>query len=225
MDGLGDLPVPQLGGQTPLEAASTPNLNYLASKGEFGMVDPIRPGVIPNTDTGTSLLMGLVPDDAHLLRRGPIEAAGAGFPLQAGQVALRANFATARMDGSELLITDRRAGRAVAGLDRLASEIADIDLGDGVHAQFHPTDQHRAVVVLSGDTLDASITDTDPGDATLPAPIARSVASRPEARLTAEKINRLVRTVRDRLAGHPVNSERVERGLLPANCIITRGAG
>jgi len=225
VDGLGDLPVPGLNGKTPLEAASTPNLNRLAGIGKYGLVDPIGPGVIPNTDTGTSLLMGLDPEDTRLLRRGPIEAAGAGYPLKPGDVALRANFATADSDGTGLQIIDRRAGRASAGLDRLAEEIADMDLGDGVRARFLPTDQHRGVVVLSGDGLDAAITDTDPGDAVLPARVASSVATRPEATLAARKVNDFVSEARRRLVDHPANLERMEAGLLPANCVITRGAG
>lgn len=225
VDGMGDLAVPELGDQTPLEAAFTPNLNDFARRGKFGLIDPINPGVVPNTDTGTSLLMGLDPDDTQLLRRGPIEAAGAGHPLKAGEVALRANFATAELHGTDLKITDRRAGRKTLGLDQLAEDIADVDLGDGVRARFYPTDQHRGVFVLSGETLDASVTDTDPSDGSLPATIARASATRPEASLTAEKVNLLVEIVRERLAEHPVNAERVNAGLLPANCVITRGAG
>lgn len=225
VDGLGDLPVPALDNQTPLEAASTPNLNHFASQGEVGLVDPISPGVIPNTDTGTSLLMGLDPDDAHLLSRGPIEAAGAGFPLKPGEVALRANFATGKPDGTGFLISDRRAGRTTKGLTQLATEISNLDLGDGIRAKFHPTDQHRGVVVLSGDGLDAAVTDTDPGDASLPALLAESRPLSEKAKLTARKVNRFIEVVQEKLAAHAVNVEREKAGLLPANCLITRGAG
>lgn len=225
VDGLGDLPIAELGGRTPLEAAATPNLDYIAARGEFGLVDPIGPGVIPHTDTGTSLLMGLDPGDVNLLRRGPIEAAGAGHPLSNGEVALRANFATCERNGAAVVITDRRAGRTADGMDRLAGDIAQMDLGDGVEARFYPTDQHRGVVVLKGDDLEPSVSDTDPGDASLPAPIVTSRPTRPAADFTAGKVNRFVREAHRRLDGHPVNEERRRAGLLPANCVITRGAG
>lgn len=225
VDGLGDLPVPELNNRTPLEAAETPNLNWIASLGTYGFVDPIDPGVVPNTDTGTSLLMGMDPADAHLLRRGPIEAAGVGVTLTLDDVALRANFATAEQNGAGLRITDRRGGRAAQGLRQLAAEIARVDLGDNVNARFYPTDQHRGVVVLSGEALDAAVTDTDPGDAALPANIAEAKATRPEAARTARKVNLFVKSVHQILEQHPVNAERVAAGLLPANCVITRGAG
>ena len=37
-DGCADLPVPELGGRTPLEAANTPNLDALAARGTRGDV-------------------------------------------------------------------------------------------------------------------------------------------------------------------------------------------
>src|SRR4030042_1430548 len=41
-DGMGDYPIPELGGKTPLEAAATPNLDELARRGELGLV-PLQP--------------------------------------------------------------------------------------------------------------------------------------------------------------------------------------
>ncbi len=225
VDGLGDLPVAELGNRTPLEAAHTPNLDHFAALGGFGLVDPIAPGKKPNTDSGTSFLMGMEAEDAGLLRRGPIEAAGAGRVLRPGEVALRANFATAEVVNDTLRIIDRRAGRDTAGLDRLASEIREMDLGDGVVARFFSTDQHRGVLILSGEGLDAAVSSTDPGDSSLPAALATCRAMHPEAERTADKINRFVKAAHRRLVGHPANAERIRSGLLPANCIITRGAG
>jgi len=37
LDGLGDEPIPDFGGQTPLEAAETPNMDRLASEGICGL--------------------------------------------------------------------------------------------------------------------------------------------------------------------------------------------
>jgi len=59
IDGLGDLPNPELDGKTPLEAAHTPVFDRLAKAGRYGLVDPIIPGEIPNTHSGTGMLMGL----------------------------------------------------------------------------------------------------------------------------------------------------------------------
>ena len=180
-DGLGDLPVEGLGGLTPLEAARTPVMDSLAASGRFGLVDPIAPGVIPDTDSAVALLLGLPPGEVGRLKRGPVEAAGAGCALRKGDIAARANFATVEPRGDRLLVTDRRAGRITEGTADLAAALQDIDLGDDVRAQFRATDQHRGVLVLSGPGLHPSISDTDPGDARAPGDLLESRPLHPAA--------------------------------------------
>ena len=225
IDGLGDLPLIELGDKTPLEAAHTPVLDRLAGGGLYGQVDPIIPGEVPNTHSGAGMLLGLLPEQAGRLRRGPVEASGAGRVLVPGEIAVRANFATLERHNGTMFVADRRAGRITDGTDELAALLADVDLGDGVRANLIATDQHRAVLVLSGPGLDASIGDTDPGDGTMPAELKRCRALSPEAELTAAKLNRFIDEAYLRLQDHPVNIARVQAGKLPANGLITRGAG
>lgn len=225
IDGLGDLPVSGLDDKTPLEAAHTPVLDRLAGSGWYGQVNPILPGKIPNTHSGTGMLMGLLPEQADRLSRGPVESAGKGWTLSPGDVAVRANFATMERDGEALMVTDRRAGRISAGTKELAASLSDIDLGDGVRGSLLPTDQHRGVLILSGPGLDASVSDTDPGSSILPAATRTCTPLRPGAELTAAKINIFINEAHRRLVDHPVNIARVRNDHLPANCILTRGAG
>jgi len=225
IDGLGDLPNSELGGKTPLEAAHTPVFDRLLMAGRYGLVDPIIPGKIPNTHSGTGMLMGLLPGQAGLLHRGPVEAAGAGKVLSAGDVAMRANFASVEDQDGTLQVTDRRAGRITAGTDELAAVLTDIDLGDEVSASLVPTDQHRGVLVLSGPGLNAAISNTDPGDGKMPATIKTCLPLSAGAELTAAKVNRFIAEAHRRLVDHPVNIARVANGKPAASGIITRGAG
>lgn len=225
IDGLGDLPVPELGGRTPLEAADTPNLDTLAGAGCCGVLDPIDPGEVPNTHTGTSVLMGVLPGEAAKLSRGPVEAAGAGCRLAPGEIAVRANFATLQEAGGELVVTDRRAGRICVDTNSLAASLDGMQLGDGVSARLIATDQHRAVLVLCGPGLDPAVGDTDPGDHEIPARLRPCRALRAEATLTAEKIDHFLHQAHRQLQHHPVNEARKQRGELAANGLITRGAG
>lgn len=225
VDGMGDLPVPELHGKTPLEAAFTPNLDRLASAGLYGQIDPIAPGVTPNTDSGTGMLMGMQPEHAERLRRGPVEAAGAGASLRLGDVAMRANFASVEEIDGLIQVTDRRAGRIEQDVPNLMEILAKIPSPPGIALQLRPTDQHRAVLVFSGAGLDAAITDTDPGDEVLPAPLLRSQALRPEAGPTAAMLNQYLDQVWETLQGHELNLQRIQQGKLPANALITRGAG
>ncbi|MEJ8566759.1 alkaline phosphatase family protein [Elongatibacter sediminis] len=224
-DGLGDLPIPELGGRTPLEAAFTPHLDRLASTGEYGQLDPLAPGQTPNTDSGTGMLMGLPPSQADLLRRGSVEAAGAGRVLDKGEIAVRANFATVEPGDQGLVVTDRRAGRIGSGVAQLVDALDGLDLGGGVHAELQPTEQHRAVLVLSGGDLQPTITDTDPGDGPLPLPLPPSRACAPGGERAADKLNAFIAAAHERLRDHPLNQRRRAAGKPPANGIITRGTG
>ena len=225
IDGLGDLPVTELGGKTPLEAARTPVLDRLAASGQYGLMDPIARGEIPNTHSGSSLLLGIRPEQIDRVLRGPVEASGAGCVLQAGDIALRANFATVEFRDGGLFVLDRRAGRITGGADELAAMFSDVDLGDGVKAHLRSTDQHRGVLVLSGPGLDASVSDTDPGDVELPVLFSSCRPTRPGAELTASKLNLFNEEAHRRLQDHPLNIARAAAGKLPANGLITRGAG
>jgi 2,3-bisphosphoglycerate-independent phosphoglycerate mutase len=225
LDGLGDLPVAALSGKTPLEAAHTPVFNRLAGSGQFGLVDPESPEKTPNTHTGCGTLLGVPPSVVDRLKRGPVEASGAGHPLEPGEIAIRANFATLEHDAGARRVVDRRAGRIYEGTRELAVALNGVDLGDGVSAELLPTDQHRCVLVLSGPGLDHRVSDTDPGDRGMPGHVRTCQPRDPAAERTAQKINRFVEIAHARLSGHPVNRLRAESGLLPANGVITRGAG
>ena len=225
LDGLGDLPVASLGGRTPLEAASTPNLDRFAAAGSYGLVDPVAEGVVPNTHTGVGLLFGLNPKQRGLLKRGPVEAAGAGLQLNAGDIAFRANFATLEKRDGDFFVVDRRAGRVSRDSAEFARVVAELDLGEDVIARFHPTDQHRGALVFSGPGLHPELNDTDPGDGPMPALLRTCVAGDTHSRFAASKVNRFIKKAHQRLVDHPLNEKRREQGKLPVTGVITRGAG
>lgn len=225
IDGLGDLPVDALGGLTPLESAKTPVMDRLAAGGRYGLVDPIAPGVLPNTHSGAGLLLGIVPEQVSLLHRGPVEAAGLGLTLEEGDVAMRANFATLERAGEGWRVADRRAGRIRSGVDQLAGALEGIVPGEGVTARFLPTEQHRGVLVLSGPGLSADISDTDPGDHASSMDWAPCRPRAADAARTADVLNAFLAQARERLSDHPVNRARARAGRPVANGLITRGAG
>ncbi len=227
LDGLGDRPCAPLNGITPLEAAHTPHLDKLTTEGLCGLIDPLAPGIPVSTHTGSGILLGLTPADAARLSRGPVEAAGIGLPMAAGDIAIRCNFATLQNSNGQLSVINRRAGRISEGTDQLAEALQNITVGDGITAVLKPATQHRAVLKLSGEGLSATITDTDPDDGSQD----KTLHCRPynpddsAAVTTAHAINRFIVEAHKRLENHPINRQRKQQGLLPANGIITRGAG
>ena len=228
LDGLGDRPIPAFNGATPLEAARTPNMDELVSRGRCGLIDPLYPGVPVSTHTGAGTLFGINTRDAFNLPRGPVEATGTGLPVMPGDIALRCNFATLKAVAGGLEVIDRRAGRIHDDTSELANALQEITLEDGFSASVRPATGHRAVMRLAGPGPLPIVTDTDPGTGARSSRVLTSHAldtDNPLGEQTAHAVNAFIRAAHERLKDHPVNRRRVQQGLLPANGIITRGAG
>ncbi len=224
LDGLGDEPNPALGGKTPLEAAHKPNLMRLAAVGGQGQIITARAGQkIPSTNDGIMALLGAA-DEASKVGRGLLEAMGQGRVIPSGAVAFRGNLATMQADGA---ILDRRAGRVRAGVNDLLADLREVHLTGGIVGRIYPGHEHRVLVVLGGHGLSSAVSDSDPGEGAVvqrfldPHPLDDS----PEAARTADALRELLAVARRRLEDHPLNSERISQGALPADAIITRGAG
>jgi len=181
LDGLGGLPR-EPGGPTELEAARTPNLNALATRGNLGLQVPVAAGVTPGSGPGHLALFGYDPL-TYRIGRGVLEALGVGFDLQPGDVAVRGNLCTVDSAGR---VIDRRAGRISS-----ADAIPVIEAIDGIDVPggeviVRPVKEHRFLLVLRPDEPSrAEIGDTDPGREGL-APLeihAAGADSEPAARL------------------------------------------
>ena len=61
-DGMADRPLEALDGKTPLEAASKPNMDYLAQHGAVGMARTVPEGMTPWSDTANLSVMGYAPE-------------------------------------------------------------------------------------------------------------------------------------------------------------------
>ena len=162
---MGDLPIPELANKTPLEAAKTPNLDFLARKGKTGLMYSVKPGVAPESDVAVISLLGYDPFE-YSTGRGIIEAVGAGLDVADGDLALRCNFGTL---GEGKAIVDRRVKRTLSteeALELSAAANAEVKLEScPASFDFCPTLGHRAVLVLkskSGRCLSSKITNSDP---------------------------------------------------------------
>ncbi|RKX26558.1 MAG: phosphoglycerate mutase [Candidatus Zixiibacteriota bacterium] len=217
-DGLADRPVPELGNLTPLEAARTPNLDKLAFEGECGMMHTLGRGKIPGSDTAHLMIFGY--DIATCYSgRGPIEVAGLGMELRDGDVALRGNMGTV-VDG---IITDRRAGR-IRVVTPLCEALDGMKIGD-VEFVVKPGTAHRAGVIIRGKGLSDAIIDADPHIPDVPIREVTLTDNSPEAKKTADVLNKFLAKAHEVLSDHPFNKERVANGDLPANYLLVRGSG
>ena len=122
LDGVGDLPHPDLAGKTPLEAATTRNMDVLAKNGIMGEVISVGKGIAPESDIAVFNMLGYKFQHSDYVGRGVIEAIGVGIDFKDGDLALRGNFATLDSEGK---IIDRRAGRKIEREDteKISKEI------------------------------------------------------------------------------------------------------
>lgn len=92
-DGMADEPLDELGGQTPLEYAETPNMDRVAREGACGMMRTIPRGFEAGSDIANLSILGYDPQ-RYYTGRGPLEAASMGIDLGPEDVAYRCNLVT-----------------------------------------------------------------------------------------------------------------------------------
>ncbi len=239
IDGMGDLPIEELGNKTPLEAAETPNMDLLAKNGKTGLMYSVRKGIAPESDVAVISILGYDPFK-YSTGRGILEAIGADVTVNDGDLALRCNFATLGL-GEQII--DRRAGRDItteeamklskAVNERLKLESYPVDF------EFRNTIGHRGVLVIRSreKPLSSRVTNTDPAYSRMKGlGVAKTeiemvlrkcepMDNTEEAKTSAKLVNEFVKKSHMVLDEHDVNKRRVVEGKLKANVILTRDAG
>lgn len=199
LDGAADRPAAELKGQTPLEAASTPNLDRLAGEGISGLLDVGPPGTPLPSDRAHARLFGYDPDTVP--RRGVLEARGLGVPVLDDGVTCSASFAQVAADGDRWVITDRKVFDCREDCRDDAALVSHFD-ADGIAIDLKYTWKNRGILTLEGGTLDPGVTDTDPFEEGLPvvAPEPTEAADDPPgAARTAEALSAYTRWSTERL--------------------------
>jgi 2,3-bisphosphoglycerate-independent phosphoglycerate mutase len=224
-DGMADWAVPQLGGKTLLEYAATPHLDWLAQHGRNGLLKTVPDGFHPGSEVANSSILGY---DQHIVYegRGPLEAASIGVELDADDLAMRCNLVCLEGD----LLKNHSCGR-------LETEEADVlirflqeKLGnDRIH--FYTGVQYRHLLVIKGGNK--HINCTPPHDIPLKPwrdYLPKEISSSPtregaKGGSTAQLLNDLILKSQELLKDHPLNIQRQQRGMDPANSIWPWGGG
>jgi hypothetical protein len=154
LDGAAGWPLPEYGGRTTLQAASTPNLDRLAREGTTGLAQTVPEGTEPSSSAACTSILGYDPVRDHV-GRGAIEAASMGIHLAPDEVALRLNLVT--LAGGAM--ADYSAGHIPTVDSRaLVTELA-ANLDDDVF-RLYPGIAYRHILVVTGhpELLDARYT-------------------------------------------------------------------
>jgi len=241
LDGVAGRSSEEFNGLTPLEAANTPNLDYLAKNGQTGLMDVIDDEIPPETEGAVLAMFGFDPI-IYSKGRGPLEAYGLGLNFQDGDLVTRCNFATVEENN----ILDVQAGK-ISG--NYAEELVKF-LQNNIELESHPVEMklfhtlnYRALLILhpKEGRLSAQITNTHPGyrrvrsDGYKEIPVSvvgenlleesKSLDDTSEARISASLINEFTKKSHELLKDHEINLERKRNNLPLANIVIVRGSG
>lgn len=144
LDGAAGWPLPELGGRTCLQYASTPHLDHIARSGFVGMANTVPDGMEPSSSAACTSILGYDPV-ADYVGRGAIEAASMGIELVSDEVALRLNLISVE-DG----IMRSYAGGHIP-TEESRAVVADLAAAlDDETFRLHPGVAYRHILVVKG---------------------------------------------------------------------------
>jgi len=217
-DGAGDEEIAMLGNKTPLQAAKIDHMNELARKGMVGLVRTIPPGMAPGSDAANLSVMGYDPAVYHT-GRSPLEAVSMGIRMSETDVAFRTNLVTLKGEGSyeDLVIADHSAGDITSDEARILMELIDEKLGTE-NIRFYPGVSYRHAMIVRNGSTDYDL--TPPHDV-----LTQRAGDHLPKGNGSEFLTEMMKKSYELLSDHPVNRERMKKGLNPANSIWIWGQG
>lgn len=218
-DGMADEPVKKLGNVTPMQKAVKPCMDYLASKGEVGMVKTVADGLKPGSDVANLSVLGYEPA-VYYSGRSPLEAASIGIDLKKTDVTLRCNLVTLSDEPvyEEKTMVDYCSGDISTEEAKVLIDYVNKELGNDIFEFYSGVAYRHCLVWHNGNP--------HPGELTPPHDIPNRVIKDyiPKGKDTA-KLYELMKKSYYLLKNHPVNQKRVSEGKHPANSIWLWGEG
>lgn len=217
-DGMADRPVDILNGQTPLEAANTPNMDRIAARGQVGRIRTLYEDLPKGSDVANLSILGYDPH-RYYTGRSPIEALGLGIPLHADDTVFRMNLVTLsdHVPFAEKTMLDHSADKiSTEEASELVEVLAD-QMGTEIE-QFYSGVSYRHIFVLRHKEFDGIL--TPPHDI-----LGKAISPYLPVGKRSETLIHMMEHSFEILSAHPVNRARVARGLRPANCLWLWGNG
>ena len=211
-DGMSDKPIAELGNKTPLQAAHTPYMDMLASKGRNGLLNTVPDGFSPGSEVANLSVLGYDIPTVYE-GRGVLEAASMGVDIQSDEVAMRCNLVCIKGE----MLKNHSAGHISTAEATELIHFLQKKLGSNQFS-FHPGVSYRHVLKIKGGNK--NIICTPPHD--IPEKPYKPYLIKPEnseAEPTAYALNELIYASQELLTDHPINKKRMAEGKDPANSI------
>lgn len=215
-DGMSDEGLEQLGGKSPLQAAKTPNMDFMAKNGRLGLARTVPEGYPPGSDVANLSVFGYDPRSCYT-GRSPLEAASIGVELGPDDVAFRLNLVNLAPHGGKLFMQDYSAGHISADEGReLIEEIQKVLGSDEFH--FYPGVGYRHLMVWRGGKNGMSL--VPPHDIS-----GKDILDYMPKGEGADRLIYLMNASQMVLHNHPQHKKRTAEDKLPANSIWLWGHG
>jgi 2,3-bisphosphoglycerate-independent phosphoglycerate mutase len=224
LDGLGDKGHACFEGKTPLEVASTPNLDHLASLGMNGLYHSYLQGTAMPSELAHFLMFGY--DINEFPGRGLIEALGEGITVNDGELALLARiFSVSLQDG--VPVVQKENPKLDEKTCRILQKEIQTFKEDGIEIEFVPIRGIGGILIVRGD-VSVYITDSNPiyeGRPLMEVLPLEGKGKEKGALKAARVLNSYLKWCYYTLSKHPANEEREQKGLVPINAVGTQRAG
>ena len=220
LDGLGDRPIPELGGRTPSEAASTPVLDALARRGASGWHLPFGWGRAPSSELAHWAMFGFA--DVAFPGRAVLEAIGAGLDVEGGVAMTHSALRTSRVDGDRVWITGRAARGDEADVAALRAELQPVIARHGVH--LLPLDARGEALLSFPAHCCGDVTDSDPFFEDFH-PWLRPLGTTPEGEPVARAMTSFLLDARGQLVRSSINTRRRAEGRPALDVLTTKWSG
>jgi 2,3-bisphosphoglycerate-independent phosphoglycerate mutase len=215
-DGMSDEKMTQLDNRTPLQAAHTPNMDYMAKRGRIGLAKTVPVGYPPGSDVANLSVFGYDPASCYS-GRSPLEAASMGVTLAPDDVAFRINLVNLEARGTTLVMKEYSAGHISTDEGCELVNALQEELGNE-EFQFYPGISYRHLLVWKGGN--DRISATPPHDIT-----GQSIRDYLPSGEGAEKLIHLMNASQLVFHNHPQFRRRLDAGKIPANSTWFWGQG
>ncbi len=218
-DGMADYPLKELSDKTPMGSSKTPNMDKLAKNATVGLVKTVADGLKPGSDVANLSVMGYDPS-IYYSGRSPLEAGSIGIDMKDTDVSFRCNLVT---------LSDEKIYEDKTILDYCSDDISTKEatiLIDYLANHFNSDEfqlysgvSYRHCLIWNNGTLDLGNL-TPPHDIT-----GKKIKDYLPEHKNTEKLLDMMKQSYNLLKDHPVNQERIKRGLRPANSMWFWGEG
>lgn len=210
-DGMADRPIPQFDYKTPMQKAHKPTMDKLASMSAVGTVLNVPEGMVPESDTANMSILSFDPT-IYSRGRSPLEAVSMGIEMKPDETAYRCNVVTLSEDGdyASKIIIDHSADEITTAEADILIKALDEKLGNSYRKFYTGVSYRHCLIWKNGN---------DKYNFMRPHDILGKNIGEYLPRISdgGEEFLKLMKDSYDILNDHPINRQRKERGLRPAN--------